>query len=342
MMAARYACRAAGRGHGRVKRPVEAQVGNSHSFSTTTTHDRQPSTYTHPLSKTAITMGSVVSLPTAIALALIAGGILYGFVQSHPELPQPVAKLAPPDDGTSTKKGKKKRGAQTEPSIVIHKPEEPTATPIVVPFPPVVPGSFEGEPQSSKSKPKKKKAKKGPHTGTSPAQRGDDAQSESSATAPESSTPVPRPKRKSPPVLDSDGPWTRVESRKKPVKPLEATTSTSLGVEQVTSDPGITTSVTGTSEPEPSEDEEAEGTDEREPENRRTLAERMLPKPRKTKVEEYVAAGRAHDLGRTLTFNLILTAQYAGNSGRCAYCPCHARGAACWRAACGWVLVGRL
>ena len=285
-------------------------------------------------------MGSVVSLPTAIAVTLIIGGILYGFVQSHPEPPQPVAKLAPPDDATAGKKGKKKKGAQAEAAGVVHKADEPTATPIVVPFPPVVPGSFEGDAQAqaaAKAKPKKKKAKKTTHSGASPAPRADDAQSESSATAPESSTPVPRPKRKSPPVLDNDGPWTRVESRKKPARAQEATTSTSLSVEQVTSDPGITTSVTGTSEP--TEDEqEAEGASEREPENRRTLAERLLPKPRKTKVEEYVADDRARDVALTLT----LFKQHVGNSRRDATRASDASRTASRRAARSRVLVGRL
>ena len=99
-----------------------------------------------------------------------------------------------------------------------------------------------------------------------------DAQSDSSATAPESSsTPVPRPpaKRKSTPVLD-DGPWTRVESRKRGVAQQQQP-------QPAASDAGITTSVTGTSSPvtERTEDEHALATEE----NRRTLAERLLPKP---------------------------------------------------------------
>ena len=58
------------------------------------------------------------------------------------------------------------------------------------------------------------------------------------------------------------------------------------------SDAGITTSVTGTSSPvtERTEDEHALATEE----NRRTLAERLLPKPRKTHVEECVSSLAAH------------------------------------------------
>ena len=220
-------------------------------------------------------------------------------------------------------------------------------TPLVVPFPAVVPGGFESAPAdtesfelpTAKAKAKKKKGKKAATPAASATQRAvpADAQSESSATAPESSTPVPRPKRKSPPVLDNDGPWTRVESRKKPARAQEATTSTSLSVEQVTSDTGITTSVTGTSEP--TEDEqEAEGASEREPENRRTLAERLLPKPRKTKVEEYVADDRARDVALTLT----LFKQHVGNSRRAANRASDASRTASRRAARSRVLVGRL
>ena len=58
-------------------------------------------------------------------------------------------------------------------------------------------------------------------------------------------------------------------------------------LEVSTSDAGITTSVTGNSSPvtERTEDESALA-DSGISENRRTLAERLLPKPRKTGVEE--------------------------------------------------------
>ena len=60
-------------------------------------------------------------------------------------------------------------------------------------------------------------------------------------------------------------------------------------LEVSTSDAGITTSVTGNSSPvtERTEDESALA-DSGISENRRTLAERLLPKPRKTGVEECV------------------------------------------------------
>ena len=231
-------------------------------------------------------MGSVVSLPTAISLALIAGGIIYGFVEKRPP---PPAWNAPSftqksDETTATekKKGKKKKGAKTEETSLQKQGTQPT--PNVVEFPAVVPGGLEPVTDSAavdiaaktKSK-KKKKAKRagsaidGPGGGSRVVPL--DTRSESSATAPESSTPVSRPtKRKSPPVADEDGSWTRVESRKR------------HDTRPTPSDTGITTSVTDISSPviEPTEDEHSHDTDA----NHQTLAEKLLPRARKTGVEE--------------------------------------------------------
>ena len=240
-------------------------------------------------------MGSAVSVPTAFALCLITGGIVYGFVQSHPNPPQYVSNTRT-EESSGAKKGKKKKATGADKvASTSQKKDEQSATPIVVSFPPVVPGSFEGEAQAqapTKPKSKKKKGKKAANASGGNASRTDDAQSESSATAPETGTPVPRTKRKSPPVHDADGPWTRVESRKKPAQAQQTPGGTVPATEQTPSDAGITTSVTGTSEP--TEDEqELDAPPERAPENRRTLAERLLPKPRKTKVDECVASLRS-------------------------------------------------
>lgn len=231
-------------------------------------------------------MGSVVSLPTAISLALITGGIVYGFLEKRPP---PPAWNAPSftqksDEATATekKKSKKKKGAKTEEAS--SQKQEIQPTPNVVEFPAVVPGGFEPVTHpaaaDAAAKPKAKKKKKAKRAGSAADGAGGgtraiplDARSESSATAPESSTPVSRPtKRKSPPVGDEDGSWTRVESRKR------------HDTRPTPSDAGITTSVTDTSSPviEPTEDEHSHGTDA----NRRTLAEKLLPKARKTGVEE--------------------------------------------------------
>ena len=199
------------------------------------------------------------------------------------------------------KGGKKKKKKAANEGGGVQSTARTEVEPTVVAFPAVVPGGFVDEPQqqasemaissttASKSKKKKKAKKNAGNTSGVPL----DAQSDSSATAPESSTPVPRPpaKRKSTPVLDADGPWTRVESRKRPTPQQQPAPGSSGAPEPAASDAGITTSVTGTSSPvtERTEDEQALATEE----NRRTLAERLLPKPRKTHVEECVHISRA-------------------------------------------------
>ncbi len=229
-------------------------------------------------------MGSAQSY-IPLGTAVVAGAAAYGYAQLNK--PAPVSQ-APSTSASSSKKQKQKKkvgaGGSTK--------EEVPAEPSVVSFPPVVPGDFDAAsaaPSDSADRPaaagkpkKKKKAKK-----TSPVSA--DAQSESSATAPESSARKPRksatPK---PAALDDDG-WTRVETRKKAERDAAKAGEgrPQLGVS--TSDAGITTSVTGNSSPvtERTEDESALA-DSGISENRRTLAERLLPKPRKTGVEECV------------------------------------------------------
>lgn len=239
-------------------------------------------------------MGSVLSVPTALSIALISGGIFYGFVQKRPPPPDwaaPSNRAVLPGDEQpqqpSEKKSKKKKKAAA-PSASATEVE-----PTVVRFPAVVPGGFDAAgpaestpapaPAAAAAKQKKKKKSKKPATAAGIPL---DAQSDSSATAPESSTPAARPqaKRKSTPVLD-DGPWTRVESRKRTTPAPAAGSSAAPELERAASDVGITTSVTGTSSPV------AERTEDEQPGSeaqRRTLAERLQPKPRKTHVEEYV------------------------------------------------------
>ncbi|THH03277.1 hypothetical protein EW145_g6383, partial [Phellinidium pouzarii] len=74
-----------------------------------------------------------------------------------------------------------------------------------------------------------------------------------------------------------DASWTRVSTRKR----AEANTTTEA--ELLTSDTNLTTSVTG---PENTEEEEEEEESAQDSENRKTFAERMLPRPRKTGVED--------------------------------------------------------
>ena len=152
----------------------------------------------------------------------------------------------------------------------------------------------------------KKKAKKAASAAAAAASAGADAdaQSESSATAPETSAAAAasgargKGGRRSGGAGLDDGGWTRVETKKTARGVGGATAAQKDGLEVSTSDAGVTTSVTGTGNSSPV----TERTEELEegshladsvdsmPENRRTLAEKLLPKPRKTGVEEYVSS----------------------------------------------------
>lgn len=187
------------------------------------------------------------------------------------------------------------------------------ASAVVTAFPDVVPGSFDAADTSDaaitapkEKKTKKKKAKKAstvaPTTGTV-----------SSATSPESSTirlsaetstPADPPQRISPGASKKDkkkraasstpvpaaGPssqaddsaWTRVESRKRgnSKKSLEQS-------EILTSDTNLTTSETNNTETSSVMTDKTEDELSAAPE-RKTFVEKMLPKPRKTGVEECV------------------------------------------------------
>lgn len=205
---------------------------------------------------------------------------------------------------SGSKKNKKKKQQQNAAGTTSDALSTSGAQPNVISFPAVVPGSFDpptptpetsasAEP-TSKSK-KKKKAKK---TGTSASGAGSgsritpsEPQSDSSATAPESNakptkkkSPAPKPAASSSTLLDDEGPWTRVESRKRNVTQNAPEGSSSSAPHRAESDAGVT-SITGTSS---SVADEAEAETSHPEENRRTLAEKLLPKPRKTGVEEYV------------------------------------------------------
>lgn len=172
-------------------------------------------------------MGSVVSIPTALSVVLITGGILYGFLEKRPPPPAWNAPSFVTGTGSDApaannekekKKGKKKKGGKAEGAAS----KEQTAAPNVVSFPAVVPGAFDSAPATppepattttTKPKPKSKKKKTKKST-TSAAGSGSrtipaDQQSESSATAPESS--VSRPRKST----GDDGAWTRVETKKR-------------------------------------------------------------------------------------------------------------------------------
>lgn len=271
-------------------------------------------------------MGSVqsyLSSQTTTVVLVVAGVVTYTVAQKilqhqfqspSPHVIADSGNISVSGNSTGKKSKKKKHatGSATHPSTAGDL--STNVQPTVVAFPEVIPGGFEPSqsgleaepsegPKSSSIKPKKKKGKK---TGTGAGGSRNlttDVQSDSSATAPESHiSSSSRPKRKSPApkptppstsLLDTDGPWTRVESKKRNPPQQQDQLSTSPvgegpsgGGVVTTSDAGITTSVTGNSSSvaDPTEDESQPR--QGSPENRRTLAEKLVPKPRKTGVDE--------------------------------------------------------
>ncbi|EPT03053.1 hypothetical protein FOMPIDRAFT_1058987 [Fomitopsis schrenkii] len=250
-------------------------------------------------------MGSAQSHVTEVVAAtvvLASAAAVYSYKPSSSQSrTEPEPELGSESAFADGKKNKRKRKAGGE-HITPAAAEKSAAEPTVVQFPPVVPGDFDAssapagaeptpDPAPKSTKSKKKKAKKA-GTATS---RPVDAMSDSSATAPESSAAAPvRPSGKqrkastpkpAPAVapVDTDGSWTRVEAKQKKT-PQEATP-----LDAGTSDAGVTTtSVTGTSSPAvPGSDaEETDDVQASTSDNRRTFAERMLPKPRKTGVDD--------------------------------------------------------
>ncbi|KAG5219593.1 Zinc-finger double-stranded RNA-binding [Salix suchowensis] len=233
----------------------------------------------------------------------------------------------------ATKKGKKKkRSDASKPADQLEDESgaQSSATPAVAAFSGVIPGQFDAgllekqqtnsEPLSSKTKKKaSKKNKKGKAKNAldnSDANLGHSlSRTPQPAAAPSSSASQSRqpsrPHKQSKTSIDTDGSWTRVETRrgKRRHAPANVNTSIPAGdpstsftlshsmVDPTTSDAGVTTSVTtGNSSPvaeRATEEDEDEGEPflasiarEKPQENRRTLAEKLLPKPRKTGVDD--------------------------------------------------------
>lgn len=184
------------------------------------------------------------------------------------------------------------------------KSDEPKPT--VLSFPTVVPGSFGGDTTSaveqdtdagSSVKPKKKKKKgkskkgliEGPGSNPETEEKSDVAGPAGPSSLGRSSSLRKRQQQSGEAGsagLDDSEAWTRVEARRKPkTQPSDS----KGGPHDTVSDAGITTSVTGNSSPV-TEDEagsiaqpEVSSTSK---ENQKTLAEKLIPKSRKTGVEE--------------------------------------------------------
>lgn len=270
---------------------------------------------------------SFVSSGTVLTILVVAVAFAYGYYSSQIREPSPESRLVLPKEkskvsGSLRKKSKKKLAVSRE--IVTSTAEEedvklpgsePSTSsgvksksdgqkPTVVSFPTVIPGGFGGDTTPSaaehdtdaggQGKPKKKKKGKGKKVGTEGSNTQVEGKSDASGPA-ESSTlgrTASTKKRQSQlgegggAGLDNPEAWTRVEARR---KPKSQPTDSKGGPQDVTSDAGITTSVTGNSSPvtedeagpTPQPDASSASKD-----NRKTLAEKLTPKPRKTGVEE--------------------------------------------------------
>jgi hypothetical protein len=262
---------------------------------------------------------SFISSGTVLTVLFVAVLVAYGYYSSEIRQPSPDSNLILPKEKHSLRKKSKKKQAASkevvtsaaEEDVKLPGSEPPTSSgaksksdelkPTVVSFPTVIPGGFGGDSATSaveqdtdaggSEKPKKKKKKgKSKKVGMEGTGSTIQAEDKSDAGGPAESSSLGRSasSRKRPPQLgeaggaglDDSEAWTRVESRRK----LKSQPADSKGGPQdVTSDAGITTSVTGNSSP--ATEDEPDGSSASK-ENRKTLAEKLIPKPRKTGVEE--------------------------------------------------------
>jgi hypothetical protein len=261
------------------------------------------------------TMGIVQSVPTEAALVIGVGAAALGarYYTSTLETNKAPAPTTAPLTSQAPKKGKKgKKGTgSASASVTSVKPEkEKVPAPIapepqVVKFPAVVsiPGALDASANDtdastrSASKPKKKKTKA--KKATTSATGGET--SDASQAGPSSKPPVRPSTLRSTSLLDNDDePWTKVARKQKvpaatagaSSKPADGKTDTLAPVPL--SDAGVTTSATGTTTPttdRTDEDEDNQATEDEvvtgsSLDKRKTLAEKLLPKPRKTGVDE--------------------------------------------------------
>ncbi|EAU89915.1 hypothetical protein CC1G_08397 [Coprinopsis cinerea okayama7 len=282
---------------------------------------------------------SGLSSQLAITLVVVVGALGLGYTLRSAAPTQPAASLTGGSQKAQGSKKKKKKGtsaaaAVSQETTGVSTPASPNAH--VVPFPEVIPGQFDSAPpvsdtpqaQSSsvsKSKKGKKKKAKGQaqdESATPVAQSSDERRADtatattttSSSKSKAQKSPKSKPGQKSSSTyldlaggslhqssasVDTDGSWTRVERRNK-------AGSAHQHSEATTSDAGITTSQTGNSSPvaertELEEDETPSPNPRDSGENRRrTLAEKLLPKARKTGVEDLLDTPDVPTLSRVM------------------------------------------
>ena len=264
---------------------------------------------------------SFVSSGTVFTVLVVAVGFAY--FSSQTREPFPNSGLVLPKEkskrSSSPKKKSKKKQVATKEVVTSAAEEEDVKLPGSEPStssgvkskldqlkPTVIPGGFGSDATASAVEQdtdaggsgKQKKKKKGKSKKAVTESTGSTAQVEekSNAAGPAESSSLSRSassKKRQPQLaetggasLDDSEAWTRVESKRKPKSQVADSKS---GPQDVVSDAGITTSVTGNSSPAtedevgptPQPDASSASKD-----NQRTLAEKLIPKPRKTGVEE--------------------------------------------------------
>lgn len=215
-----------------------------------------------------------------VGSAIVAALGVAAYLVIRPTPAQPEEGL--PSTTTQKKQPKKKRSAlqgslPEKPLPPPPAPRIPKATP-----PTSMPGGFapldndelsaaSGSNAGAAKRKKKKPAKKATGSGATVTPLGE---STHSGTAVASTQQHPSREYSTQESNTDEGPWTRVESRRK----------TASGAPESASDAGVTTSVT---------EEEGSITEKDRPgEERLTLAEKLLPPPAKTAVDEYARTSR--------------------------------------------------
>jgi len=260
-----------------------------------------------PLPKNMGSAFSPVSSGTVLTILVVAVGLAYlfytGQIGEHP----PGSGLALPKEKSkhsrSLKKSKKKRAVTKE--VVTSAAEEDVKLPRSEPStssgakskldeqkPTVIPGGFASDATASavehdtdaggSGKPKKKKKGKSKKAGREGTGSSAQVEEKSDAADPAEFSSLGRSAGGA--GLDPET-WTRVESRRKPKsQPMDPKS----GPQDGSCDAGITTSVTDNSFPATGDEAgptRQPGASSASQENRRTFAEKLIPKPCKTGVE---------------------------------------------------------
>ncbi|KAF8879171.1 hypothetical protein BD779DRAFT_1447187 [Infundibulicybe gibba] len=250
---------------------------------------------------------SILTSESAITAAVVAGfiGIGYAQIRANPTVSAGNSSLGPDTGGKKGKKKGQSKKAGTSDIVAVLSEVEP----VIVQFPAVIPGQFEPAsatptaPEGDSIKPKKPKKKKAKSLADDPAPAQDrfldsSSQSKSKGKKKQQAAPSSQHLEQSTLSVDTDGSWTRVNSRHRPAQ----TSGDKYTTADLTSDTGITTSVTGNSSPiaERTEDEASMYYSRESSGNQRTLAEKLLPKPRKTKVADMLETPDYPTLARVI------------------------------------------